>query len=135
MVLISDLIPWKRPIQSAAYSVLSPKGTLTPKPKLQRGSKSIAKKRLGTNAVSPASPPSEPSGRPLAATLAPLENLVEGEITVPAMAKWRPRGSLAMPAGFHHTVDASSAVAAAPANALPKPLAPCSTSAKAAAPA
>src|SRR5687767_3975829 len=135
MVLISEEIPWNRPIQSGEYSVFNPNGTLTPSPALQRGSRLIAKKALGRKAVSPASPPLLPSGRLPGATLAPFENSVEGDTTFPATARCRPRGSRAMPAGFHQTVEASSATAAAPAKALPNPLAPCSYSAKAAAPA
>src|SRR5437667_1801594 len=128
-----DEIPWKRPIHVDSYSVLSPNGTLTPTPKFQRGSYCIAKNILGTKAVLPASPPLPPRGWPPAGALPLSENLVDGAMIEPAMAKCLPEPSRAIPAGFHHTVVASSATAAAPAYALPKPLTPCSYRAKAAA--
>src|SRR2546425_2617584 len=135
MLIVSTLdeIPWKRPIHVDSYSVLSPNGTLTPTPKFQRGSYCIAKNMLGTKAVLPASPPLPPSGRPPAGALPLSENLVDGAMIEPAMAKCLPEPSRAIPAGFHHTVVASSATAAAPAYALPNPLTPCSYRAKAAA--
>src|SRR5438876_605903 len=135
MLIVSTLdeIPWKRPIHVDSYSVLSPNGTLTPTPKFQRGSYCIAKNMLGTKAVLPASPPLPPRGRPPAAALPLSENLVDGAMIEPAMAKCLPEPSRAIPAGFHHTVVASSATAAAPAYALPNPLTPCSYRAKAAA--
>src|SRR5438094_8074740 len=128
-----DEIPWKRPIHVDSYSVLSPNGTLTPTPKFQRGSYCIAKNMLGTKAVLPASPPLPPRGWPPAGALPLSENLVDGAMIEPAMAKCLPEPSRAIPAGFHHTVVASSAAAAAPAYALPNPLTPCSYRAKAAA--
>src|SRR5262245_42924071 len=126
IVLISDEIPWKRPIQSGEYSVFKPNGTVSPTPKLHCGPKSMAKNAVGTTAVSPASPPLLPRGRPSGATLPLLENSVDGVITEAAIAKCLPLASRAMPAGFHHTVVESSATAAAPAYALPSPLTPCS---------
>src|SRR5947208_604145 len=126
-VLTSDSIPWKRPSQVGSYFVANPKGTLTPSPKLHFGLRSMAKNALGTKAASPASPPVPPSEVcPRAVALALSENCVEGAITELPIKKCLPLGRRAMPAGFHHTVLASSAVAAAPAYALPSPLAPCS---------
>src|SRR5688572_2076562 len=93
----------------------------------------MAKKPLGTSAASPASTDVVPSGRPappVAAVLALLENLVDGTMYAPPKAKCLPAGSRDMPAGFHQTVLASSATAAAPAYAFPRPLRPCSCSAK-----
>src|SRR5438876_9953 len=71
--------------------------------------------RLGTMASLPASPPSPPAVCSAAGELVPFENFVDGLIDVPAIAKCLPDPSRAMPAGFHQTVVASSATAAAPA--------------------
>src|SRR5215213_9109474 len=117
IVWTSDLMPWKRPIQSDEYSVMRPNGTLRPTPKLQVGFKLMAKKTLGMNAVEPASPPSPTLVGLLAAAgvLPLLVNLVDGMMTWPPNRRCLPLPRRAIPAGFHHTVDASSATAAAPA--------------------
>src|SRR4051812_18663249 len=117
IVWTSDLMPWKRPIQSESYSVIRPKGTLMPTPKLQVGFRLMAKKTLGTNAVDPASPPSPTLvGLLSAAGVLPLfVNLVEGMMAWPPKRRCLPLGRRDIPAGFHQTVDASSATAAAPA--------------------
>src|SRR5882762_7439357 len=116
-VLTSDSTPWKRPIQFESYLVASPNGTLTPNPKFNLGPASMAKKKLGTSLLSPASPPVPLNAGLLSAAgwLAPLLNFVEGTMYVPANATCLPAPRRAMPAGFHHTVVASSATAAAPA--------------------
>src|SRR5438105_9213305 len=116
-VLTLDSMPWKRPIQSSSYLVLSPKGTLMASPKFQVGFRSMAKNRLGMSAVSPASPPFPVRPGLLAApgVLPLLVNFVDGAIRCRAPRACLPRGRRAIPAGFHHTVDASSATAAAPA--------------------
>src|SRR6185436_4877814 len=116
-VMTSEDRPWKRPTKSSSYSVFSPKGTLSAKPKLNAWFTLVTKKRFGTNAPSPASPPFPARAGLLAAagTLPLFVNLVDGEMACPATRKCAPRGSRAIPAGFHHTVDASSAAAAAPA--------------------
>src|SRR6267378_523131 len=88
---------------------------------------------LGRMASLPASPPSPPAVCNAAGMLAPFENFVDGLINEPAIAKCLPEPSRAIPAGFHQTVVASSATAAAPAYAFPNPLTPCSYRAKAAA--
>src|SRR3954462_9235027 len=116
-VFTSDSMPWKRPTQFESYSVLRPKGTFTPTPTLQAGLRAMAKKMLGTKAVDPASPPLPFNAGLLAAAvvLPVLLNLVVGMMAKPENAKCMPLPSRAIPAGFHHTVDASSATAAAPA--------------------
>src|SRR5688572_12313299 len=91
----------------------------------------MTKKPLGTIAGSPASPPVLPSGRAVAATLERLVNLVEGTISAAPKLTCLPLPRRDMPAGFHHTVLASSATAAPPEYALPRPLMPCSCSANA----
>src|SRR5678815_4138703 len=112
-VFTSDLIPWNCPIQPESYSVLRPNGTLMPRPMLHAGLRLIAANRFGTTVVSPASPPLPVPIKGFA--LEPLVNLVLGMITCAAACTWMPDGSRDMPAGFHHTVEASSAAAAAPA--------------------
>src|SRR5882762_7417717 len=121
-------IPWNLPIQFDSYSVLSPNGTLTPTPKFHCGLRSMAKNMLGTRASLPASPPLPVKAAllPVPLTLPLSENFVDGEMNEPPMTKCLPEPSRAIPAGFHQTVVASSATAAAPAYALPNPLMPCS---------
>src|SRR3954452_8532506 len=116
IVWTSDLMPWKRPIQFESYSVLRPKGTLTPTPTLQAGLRAMAKKMLGRKVVDPPSPPVPLSAGLLAAAgvLPLLLNFVDGMIANPENATCMPLPRRAIPAGFHQTVDASSAVAAAP---------------------
>ena len=85
--------------------------------------------------MSPASPPLPPSGRHTAALMHAacepwLLNLADGLITCSALVTEIPSRRV-MPAGFHQIVPASSATAADPAYALPRPLAVVSTSAKA----
>src|SRR5262245_23529403 len=116
-VCTSDLMPWKRPIHAGSYSVFRPNGTLMPTPKFQRSPKSMAKNALGTYAVSPASPPLPLRAGLLAvAMVLPLSlNFQDGWIAAAPTEICIPLGRRDMPAGFHHTVVASSAVAAAPA--------------------
>ena len=114
IVLISDLSPWKRPIQPLSYSVTSPKGAFTPTPTDHCLSSGIVRYRFGTKFKLPASPPLSPSGCWAAACDAPSLNFIEGWIRFNAPATW-PVPSLAMPAALVHTVAASSAAAAPPA--------------------
>src|SRR5262249_5145219 len=125
-VFTSALIPWKRPSQVSSYWVFSPNGALMTKPTFHLGPRSMAKNTLGRTTEVPALPPSPPSGRPAAATLLPFENLYDGSMNAAAPVTCMPAGSHDMPAGFHQTVVASSATAAEPAYALPRPLMPCS---------
>src|SRR5947209_11067906 len=62
IVWISDLIAWKRPSQSESYSVLSPNGTLMPRPNDHLSVNGTPRYMFGTKAQLPASPPVPPSG-------------------------------------------------------------------------
>ena len=62
MVLSSDFSAWNRPSQPLSYSVFRPNGAFTPIPKSKFSLISVLKYMLGTNAKSPAFPPSPPRG-------------------------------------------------------------------------
>jgi hypothetical protein len=95
---------------------------LTPSPRAHWRSSGITRYKFGTTFSPPASPPSPPWACWLAGAEKSLRNLIDGVIRWIAPATWR-WPSLAMPAELLHSVAASSAAAAPPANALPRPLA------------
>src|SRR5262249_616722 len=86
---------------------------------------------LGTTLRLPASPPLLPSGWLSAGSEPLLLNLAEKLTRSIAPTSWFVR-IFDIPAAFDHIVDAPSAAAAPPANALPTPLPEVSCSAKAA---
>jgi hypothetical protein len=94
---------------------------LTPTPTDHCGFSGIAKYTFGTTFSPPASPPSLPSGCRIAGAENSSRNLIDGVIRWIAPAAWRVP-SREMPATLLHNVEASSATAAPPANALPRPL-------------
>jgi hypothetical protein len=119
-VWMLDRIAWKRPIQPSSYSVTRPNGAVTPSPIDHSASIGITAYRFGTIFSPPASPPLPPRVWEVAGCEAAFEKLSDGLMkwSAPTPCAVRRRD---MPATFDHSVVASSAAAAAPAKALPRP--------------